>query len=499
MLLTNRRHRMLFMALAAMEVAWFLPFALTLFIRMQAGQLLLPALLLRSGDWAPLVFFGLCWGTLLLYLLVGDLLNRQQIDSPRRELLMILAVIVTFLLTTRLFLFPTLPLFDFRWLGAVFSAIFDQGAGSAAVIFLLLLNLFLWLRVATSTDRSLTFFSVGVSFRLGMLLTLVGNTLYILGAGQPVRQALLYLWLFFGFGLLAVALARVDEKAFHASQSSGATLPWSRLGQLVIMTLSTVGVSIYASTLYTPTTIKTFLGWFSPLWNFLGAIALRLFLALFWLLVPLLERFADFIRGLLANLEPMETPAQEFGQLQLPQNQSDFGQMVRDYAIVRYTLIALVLLVILVVIAILFARTRKRDLVNEAEQSGSEGLALGGNPFQRLRDLAGLFRRYGVRPGLLAAISVQNIYANVSRLAGRRGYPRAAAQPPDEYLPQLHAAFPGQDAILIRLTAAYMSVHYGDHPVEERELAQLRADYTTLKEAAEDRTTTPVASAPASQ
>jgi hypothetical protein len=487
MLLTNRRHRILFMALAAMEVAWFLPFALTLFIRMQPDAVALPALLLKSGEWAPLIFFALCWGTLLLYLLAADLLNRHQIDFPQRELTVIALIIVTFLLTTRLFLFPTLALGDFRWLGAVLSAIFDQGAGSAAVLFLLLLNLFLWLRVATATDRALTFFSVGVSFRLGMLLTLVGNALYILAAGQPVQQALIYLWLFFGFGLLAVALARVDEKAFHASQSSGATLPWSRLGQLLAMTAATVGLAIYASTLYTPTTIKTVLGWFSPLWNFLGAILLRLFLALFWLIGPLLERFINAIRAMLAGLEPLETPAQEFGEIGLAQNQLNFGEIVRDYTIVRYTLIALGLLVIFIVIAILFARTRQRDLANEAEQSGSEGLALGGNPFHRLRDLAGLFRRYGLRPGLLAAISVQNIYANVSRLAGRHGYPRAAAQPPDEYLPRLYAAFPGQEAALARLTAAYMRVHYGDQPVDETELTQLREDYTTIQETTHQR------------
>jgi hypothetical protein len=304
---------------------------------------------------------------------------------------------------------------------------------------------------------------------------------------------LIYLWLFFGFGLLAVALARVDEKAFHASQSSGATLPWSRLGQLLAMTAATVGLAIYASTLYTPTTIKTVLGWFSPLWNFLGAILLRLFLALFWLIGPLLERLINAIRAMLAGLEPLETPAQEFGELGLAQNQLDFGEMVRDYTMVRYTLIALGLLVIFLVIAILFARTRQRDLANEAEQSGSEGLALGGNPFRRLRDLAGLFRRYGLRPGLLAAISVQNIYANVARLAGRHGYPRPAAQPPDEYLPRLHAAFPGHEAALARLTAAYMRVHYGDQPVDETELTQLREDYTTIQEATHQRATTAAA------
>jgi len=492
MLLTNRRHRILFMALAAMEVAWFLPFALTLFIRMQPDQVALPALLLRSGDWSPLIFFALCWGTLLLYLLVADLLNRRRIDSPLRELLMVFVIIGTFLLTTRLFLFPTLALSDLRWLGTVLRAIFDQGAGSAAIFFLLLLNLFLWLRVATSSDRSLTFFSVGVSFRLGMLLTIVGNALYILAAGQPVRQGLLYLWIFFGFGLLAVALARVDEKAFRAAQSSGTPLPWARFFQLLTMTASTVALAIYSSTLYTPTTVKMVLGWFSPLWNFLGAIALRIFLTLFWLLVPLLERLANAIRALLANLEPAEVPAQEFGELGFADGQGNFGDMVRDYALVRYALVALVLLVIVVVIAILFARTRTRDLASEAEASSNEGLAWGGNPFQRLRDLAGLLRRHGVRRGLLAAISVQNLYANVSRLAERQGYPRASAQPPDEYLPRLCAAFPGQEIALQRLTAAYMRVHYGDQPVDETALAQLRDDYATIKDIAEGRTTATV-------
>ena len=46
---------------------------------------------------------------------------------------------------------------------------------------------------ATATNRSLTFLSVGMSFRLGLLLALVGNALLILVAEQPVGQGLLYL------------------------------------------------------------------------------------------------------------------------------------------------------------------------------------------------------------------------------------------------------------------------------------------------------------------
>jgi len=53
---------------------------------------------------------------------------------------------------------------------------------------------------------------------------------------------------------------------------------------------------------------------------------------------------------------------------------------------------------------------------------------------------------------------------------------------PDEYLPSLHQAFPDQDVALQRLTLATMRVHYGDHPISETDLAQLRADFRAIQE-----------------
>ena len=77
---------------------------------------------------------------------------------------------------------------------------------------------------------------------------------------------------------------------------------------------------------------------------------------------------------------------------------------------------------------------------------------------------------------------MQNIYANLCRLARRRGRPRLPSQPPDDYLPVLGQAFPGQDERLRRITTAYMRVHYGDQPVGGEELASLREDYRVLRE-----------------
>ncbi len=66
---------------------------------------------------------------------------------------------------------------------------------------------------------------------------------------------------------------------------------------------------------------------------------------------------------------------------------------------------------------------------------------------------------------------------------GSRGHPRRPAQPPDDYLPVLVRAFGGFEDQLGRITAAYIRVHYGDHPVTLAELTQLREDYRAVRDA----------------
>ena len=101
----------------------------------------------------------------------------------------------------------------------------------------------------------------------------------------------------------------------------------------------------------------------------------------------------------------------------------------------------------------------------------------------RLRNLVDLVRRYGVGAQLLAAISIQNIYANISRLALERGYQRPPSLPPDGYLPMLLEAFPGCEADLSRITDAYMRVEYGDQSLADVELSALQDDYRRVQEA----------------
>jgi hypothetical protein len=88
-----------------------------------------------------------------------------------------------------------------------------------------------------------------------------------------------------------------------------------------------------------------------------------------------------------------------------------------------------------------------------------------------------------VGSGLLAAVSIRNIYANTARLAGQRGFPRHPARTPFEYLPDLMAAFPGADSEVTAITEAYVGVHYGELPSSREELAELRAAFDRLRSA----------------
>jgi len=124
---------------------------------------------------------------------------------------------------------------------------------------------------------------------------------------------------------------------------------------------------------------------------------------------------------------------------------------------------------------------------DEDEEPESEDMTFGGSIYGRglqwLKGMAGLVNKYGLSRQLLAAISVENIYANVCRLAKQRSYPRPLAQPPDDYLPTLKHAFLEQDDALQRITAMYMQVHYGDTPVSLEEFLQVQTDYHQVRRA----------------
>ena len=118
-----------------MEVGWLAPFVVL--IAHYWWQRLDVALLHERGvdevatalaqvqTMPPVALFLLLFGTLIFYMLVADLLNQWQVDSPQREVIMGGVVLATSLLSVRLLLYPRLAPWDLRWLGETGSAVFN--------------------------------------------------------------------------------------------------------------------------------------------------------------------------------------------------------------------------------------------------------------------------------------------------------------------------------------------------------------------------------------
>jgi hypothetical protein len=82
----------------------------------------------------------------------------------------------------------------------------------------------------------------------------------------------------------------------------------------------------------------------------------------------------------------------------------------------------------------------------------------------------------------LAVRSIRRIYAALVALGAERGYSRPAARTPYEHLATLKRAFPGCEAQVERITAAYVGAHYGQVPETRQALREIKAAWEHVRE-----------------
>jgi hypothetical protein len=475
MLLSDRRRALIHLCLVGVDTCWITPFV---------------ALLLHQQglESAPLVIFARLAATLVVWITALELLNLLGVDSPRYELTVAGTIIISSLLVVRLWLYTNAPFLDFGWVYNIFNALFNIHQGLRPELVLVLTSLLLWQRAASATSRSLDFFSVGVSFRLGLLLLMLGAGLLSHLSGHDVIPLL---WLYLALGLTAVSLARMHEKAADAL-SAGRVLPVPRLAQLLVAVALTVGAAAGLAVFCSPARVRTVLGSLGPLWAVLGLLVPPLEQILFLLTQIILGSLDWLVRRVLVTFHwrLFEEALDRLTSLaDLLRRSSEAGMTLPPSLLtgLRYAGVVLCIILIVGFVLLYLHKVRARRHGEELEEEALEDMTFGGNTLGRglrwLRDTAGLVRRFGVGRHLLTAVSVQNMYANLCRLARQRGYARHPAQPPDTYLPVLSQAFPGQEEALARITTAYMRVHYGDQAVPGPELSQLRKDYDGVRSA----------------
>jgi hypothetical protein len=478
MLLSDRRQALMHLSLLGMEIAWITPFATLLLHQHGLG-------------WAPGQTFCRLFAAVLLWILALDLLNRRGVESRGYHLSVILLLLVTTLGVVRMWLHGDAAIGDLAWLRSTFDALFNFHQGLRPELVLILTNLLLWQRAAHATSRSLDFFNVGVSFRFGILLLIMGGGLLMHVTGYDSTALF---WLYMVLGLMSVSLARTQDKA-GTGGSVGKPMPTSRVAQLAAAVVCTIGGTAGMTLIYTPASIRTALGALRPLWTALGLLVQPLVAVLIWLIQALFSILYWLLSWLMVgrNRELLEDLREQFAMMLAALDRTDSSVVTLPpwlLTTLRYGGVLLALLLLVGIVLLSLKRIREQQRGEELEEELAEEITLGGSTLERgwqwLRDRMGLVRRFGVGRELLAAISVQNMYANLCRLAGHRGYPRHPAQPPDRYLPLLVEAFGGHQEAISRITMAYMRVHYGDRTVGFRELASLRGDYDEVRTAEQE-------------
>jgi hypothetical protein len=245
------------------------------------------------------------------------------------------------------------------------------------------------------------------------------------------------------------------------------------------------------SVLYSIEGIQQLLRWLQPLFDLLEIVLTFVLSLIGRLLEPimiwLIDHLAVLLEGILGNEEnpiTLQPPAiQEFEQGEAP------AYLHTLQEVFRYVCFGGVFLVALAIILFVVPARRRRRKIDETRESIWDEQDLMGDLADalrrgagRLRDLGQMVRDYGLGRVFFDAVSVRRAYIAMCRLAAQRGFPRADAQTPYEYLRVLPQAFPGHADDVRVITEAYVQVHYGELPASSEEWEQVRTSWERVRE-----------------
>jgi hypothetical protein len=318
---------------------------------------------------------------------------------------------------------------------------------------------------------------IGRLFQIGILSNLFSIS-WLVGFGGTN----FFLFLpFIACSLTALALSQIDAKLAAGYHSQGARFSNSMWTQFNASIIGFVLICIFVANSLLPEQINSFLRLFTPIVNgiafvlwgvlrFLGAIIKPIFIWVFTFIESLIGQF-DPLEGIRAD----EGLTESDGLIEFP----TFNELIVNPSF-RYIFITILILLGLTVVLVVLNRTvlkQYRDGVEErSEEEVPEDFDPLGDGISRLRSWFNNLRGTRRKP-LLAPERIEDMYANICRLADRRGFPRGISQSPDQYLDDLVNAFPGQADHLEQLTIGYMHSHYGEITLPSAEMQQLREAY----------------------
>lgn len=467
------RHELLYICWALMDVALIAP-AVFAFVRW-------------TLFWSIPAFVA--WLTLLLLLPfnLSRLMSIANVEIRRQRRISLLAFALVLLVALRQLLFEPAALLDFGWLGLLAQrALTQPGLFWRHELSLFLLLALLWWRGLSLTRRHMAVSEVGFRMRLGSLLLV--PLLALLAVIPNAPPALPFVMLFFLAALVATALSRAEEVSRQQDGTPFALdarwiLTIFATSLLIVLAAAAVGLALSGQGLQQARL------WLKPQWDAIElggmvVVTTTTYLLLF-LLTPLqwLVRwlFALFGRLGIEGLPELEPLTPELADQNVDQLLLELGDP--QSALYLWTNRAAMILLVLAALFILtvalrrYFYPREMGVADNALASPPDAAGAAGKPGQSFWRRLNRWRRWH------AAATVRQLYRTMEVEAADRGFPRASAQTPYEYLPTLAEAWPNdrEDAALI--TNAYVRARYGEIPESTQEIEALRDAWRRLAQA----------------
>jgi hypothetical protein len=351
-----------------------------------------------------------------------------------------------------------------------------------AEILILLVGLLAWFRAQRMPEHVGDMRSMARHFQLGVLI-MAGALLVTLGIPAQITDLVIA---YFGFGLLAIALTRIEEVA--RTRSGGAApfnLKWVAT---LATTLVVAGVTVLlVGQVITVGTVRWLLRPFATLLHVVLFLVVMLITTLVMQVLPLLQWLLGDI-----SLGKMEEAMQDLRELTSPVPQPEdvaetslLNPQIQEALWVSF--VVLVLLVALWLLVRSFRRWRMSEYASpgavresvDAEATLAEDLAdYLRDQWRRLRelDLHRLFQRLGQEMG-----SVRAIYASLLALLAAADHPRQPEQTPYEFQPLAEEVLPTREAEIAAITEAYVRARYGELETSPEELARLQEAWQRVR------------------
>ncbi len=463
------RHELLYLCYALVEVSLLTPLALSLM-----GW---------ARYWPPQQV--LLW-LLLLMLLPFNLTRLMSLiglDRTRQVRIMVVALLLTVLISWRTLLYAPASALDFGWLRQFFSNVAETGSLVwTRDLSIFLLVLFVWWRGLRLGTRHHEINRMGLRLRLGGLI--FAPIIIWFAANFLAWSVVPYLMLFFLAALTAVALVRVEQM----EQEQTGNLASLNVSWLLMIMLAALAITLTAAivaSIISGESLLFVVDWLAPLWVTLQFGTTATGLTLYYLSQPLLDLFAILIQALGAILVYILGQAGEAarqliqvtgGEVPIPTVTPTATEEVSNVGGKAIVLVLMLLAIVLVTFALarlyrqasFVARESGRShLDSDDEETASAG--------------RGLLERLGVLRSWRAALSIRRIYRQMCRAAEGAGYPRPEFQTPYEYLPTLAIVWPENTADSRLITNAFVKVRYGEVPESREELEAIRAAWRQLE------------------